>query len=214
MFGITMKIAHGETKITLRALKREDIAELVEHFSSMKIHMYTKGIFAQTLENEYEWYEERRKSQDDVTWAIVPDGQEKPIGVTSLHNINNRYNSATSGIIIWNSNWWGKRIASSAHLGRTMFAADYLNRWTIKSSVRVPNDASRKALEGVGYAIWGKEPCSIPRASDWLETYQLKWFHPERTGLLFPQGTPEEYRVAVEKASKALETARRVVSFI
>ena len=213
MYGVTMRVNHNGLTIVLRALSKEDIPVLVEHFSSMKVHLYTKGIFAQTLENELEWYEKNRKDPDGVTWAIQPEGYQFPIGVTSLHHINSRENSCGSGIIIWDPAWWGKGVAGAAHLGRTLFAADYLNRWTIRSSVRVANDASRRALERVGYTIWGTEPACILRANEWLDTYRLIWFHPERTDVFYPDGIPQMYQAGVERARIALDVARTEVVF-
>lgn len=213
MYGVTMRVNHNGLTIVLRALSKEDIPVLVEHFSSMKVHLYTKGIFAQTLENELEWYEKNRKDPDGVTWAIQPEGYQFPIGVTSLHHINSRENSCGSGIIIWDPAWWGKGVAGAAHLGRTLFAADYLNRWTIRSSVRVANEASRRALERVGYIVWGTEPVCIQRANEWLDTYRLIWFHPERTDVFYPDGIPQMYQAGVERARIALDVARTEVVF-
>ena len=213
MYGIRMTVRHNGIAINLQPFSKEDIPILVEHFSSMKVHMYTKGLFAQTLENELEWYEKNRKDPDSVIWAIQPEGYQFPIGVTSLHHTNSRENSCGSGIIIWDPGWWGKGIATAAHLGRTLFAADYLNRWTIRSSVRVANDTSRRALERVGYTIWGTEPACILRGGKWLDTYHLTWLHPERIGVLYPEGLPKMYVAGVVNAAIALETARREVVF-
>jgi len=216
MYGLTMLVSHGPVPIKLRAMRKEDLPILVEHFSSMKIHFYTKGLFAQTLENEIEWYEKNRRSEDSVTWTIVPiqkDWGDVPIGVTSLHGMSYKNNSCTSGIIIWDRSWWNKGIASSCHLARTLFAADYLNRWKINSCVRLENAASRKALERVGYTIWGTEPCTTQREGRWLDTHHLTWIHPDMVQILFPKGTPNLYLPGIERAQEALARAREVVDF-
>ncbi len=213
MYGLTMQVNHKGLNVTLRAFREEDISELVKYFSSMKIHMYTKGLFAQTLKNELEWDDKNRKDPDGCVWAIQPEESDVAIGVTSLHHINDRENSCSSGTIIWRQDWWGKGVASAAHLGRTLFAADYLNRYTIRSSVRIANQASHRALLRVGYTVWGTEPVCILRAGKWLETHHLVWLHPERIGVLFPDGLPEMYAGGVAKAAIALETARREVTF-
>lgn len=139
MYGIRMTVSHKGLTVNLRPFSREDVPVLVEHFSSMKTHLYTGGLFGQTLENELEWYEKNQSDPDSCVWAIQPDGSDQAIGVTSLHQINDRGSSCSSGIIIWRHDWWGKGVASAAHLGRTLFAADYLNRYIIRSSVRTMN---------------------------------------------------------------------------
>lgn len=210
---MTMEVSHKGTVVKLRAFKRDDVPVLVEHFSSMKVQLYTLGIFGQPLENELEWYDKNRQDPDSVTWAIVPHGQDTPIGVTGLHKINSRNNSCTSGIIIWDSTWWGRGVATAAHLGRTLFAADYLNRWMIRSSAYSQNEASWRAMERVGYTVWGTEPVFEERAGKWLCLQHTIWLHPERVAVLFPDGLPEKYAAGVERATIALETARKEVAF-
>ena len=144
----------------------------------------------------------------------MTDNQDDiPIGVTALHKIDNHINSCVSGIIIWDSAWWGKGIASAAHLGRTLFAADYLNRFTIKSQARVENTASCKALERVGYSLYCTVPLSARRAGRWLDTNQYIWINPDMLPILFPAGVPDQYSPGIERAREALFTARQAVEF-
>jgi RimJ/RimL family protein N-acetyltransferase len=213
MFGVNMVIEHKSLVVKLRPFAKADMPILTEHFSSMTVHMFTNGLFAQTLENEEEWYEKNRKANDTCIWAIQPEGHEYPIGTTGLHGIDSLENTCTSGIIIWDQSLWGKGIASAAHLGRTLFAADYLNRFTIKSSVRTANVASKKALERVGYSVCGTEPAANKRAGVWLHNYNLKWVHPDMTSIFYPEGLPDFLIEGSEKAKVALELARKEVKF-
>ncbi len=213
MFGIDMFIKTQKASVLLRPGTKDDIPELVKHFSSMRVHMYTNGLFGQTLESELDWYDKTRNDKSGCTWFIQPESSQVAIGVTSLHDFNNSDGGCTSGIIIWDSTWWGKGVASAAHLARTLFAADYLNKYSIQSCVRTENNASRKALERVGYTIWGTEPVDDYRAGRWLDTYHLKWFHPEKYQFYYPSGLPEKFTAGVERAKVALATARKVVEF-
>lgn len=214
MYGPTIKISTDKITITLRAFTKDDIAFLVPGFSSLAVQMYTNGLFAQVYENEVEWYEKTRKSPDIVSWALVPEGLNRPIGVTALHGIQSFDGGCVSGIIIWEKDWWGKGVASSAHLVRTLFAADFLNRSIIRSTVRTENPGSFKALKRVGYTIWGTEPRSVWKNGQWFDTHHLIWFHPDRIGLLFPEGLPENYKEGVDNAKKALTFGRSVITFI
>jgi len=54
MFGINMRITHQGQTIRLRPLSKGDLPTLVEFFSSMKIHLFTKGLFGKTYEDELE----------------------------------------------------------------------------------------------------------------------------------------------------------------
>ena len=212
MFGLNMRVVYEGLTVNLRPFTKADLPDLVSHFNSMRIHMYTMGLYAQTLENEEEWYELNRKEKDSVVWAIIPGKCKKAIGTTGLHHID-IYGSAVSGIIIWDPKWWKKGIATRAHLGRTLFAADYLNRLTIKSAARVANGGSVNALLRVGYNKTGLEPRTFLRAGRFIDTYTLCWIHPERINMLFPEGLPKEYKQGVKNAKTALDLARKVVSF-
>ncbi len=214
MFGINLRVKTERITVDLRPACKEDMKELVKYFSSMKIHLFTTGMFAQTLENEEEWYDKVRQDKDGCEWLIQPDGYDKPIGVTGLGSINSKENSCVSGIIIWDPNWWKKGVASAAHLGRTLFAADYLNRMVIRSCVRSENEASRRALQRVGYTVWGTEPVDDYRAGRWLDTDHLIWFHPEKYQFFYPSGLPEKYAEGVKKAKIALELARGCVEMV
>jgi len=216
MLGMKMQIKqtdkNGELNLWLQPPEESDLPEVAKGFQSLKVNRYTATLFAKIMSDEKEWLEGGRKDKESLIWFLRPEGSEKVIGVTSLHKIS-LGGSCTSGIVIFDPAWWGKGIASRAHLGRTLFAADYLNRFTIKSQVRTVNDGSRKALEKVGYVITGVDPCSDFREGKFLHNYILTWFHPERISLLYPEGLPQEYAEGVKKAKEALQLAREVVTF-
>lgn len=213
MFGGNIHIEHRSRVVDLRPFCKDDIRILADNFSSLKIHLYTMGRFGYPYENELDWYERNRVAKDNVHWAIVPQGQKDPIGVTGLNEIDPINLGCTSGIIIWDQTWWGKGVASACHLARTLFAADWLNRYYICSTVRTENQASRKALERVGYTIWGTEVIDDWKDGRWLDTYHLKWLHPERINWMFKNGAPEQYLAGIKRAQEALDMARSVVTF-
>lgn len=210
MFGMEIIVGWGDRTVILRPFSKEDLPGLVKGFSSLKVNLYTSQLYAQTLENEEEWYERVRNTKDEVVWAIETEG--KTVGVTAISNINVG-GSCTTGIIIWKPDFWGKGVATRAHLGRTLFAADYLNRLTISSSIRVDNPASLKAVQKVGYMIVGRHPRTCQRQGRFIDSWSLAWLHPERISILYPEGLPRQYEKGVAKAQEALNLARSVITF-
>ncbi len=208
-----MQVDYKGLTLIMRAIREEDILELVKYFSSMSLHLYTKGLFAQTPKNEFEWDEKNRKDPESCTWAIEPKDLGRAIGITSLHRINAYDNSCSSGIIIWDPEWWGQGVAGVAHIGRTYWAAYEHNRWTINSTVRTENVASRRALERVGYTVWGTEPLTTIRRNKRLAAHHLKWIHPEMADMLFAGQVPEMYQPGLERARVTLALASSVVTF-
>ncbi len=214
MFGQSMRIEFDGFGVTLRAPKKAEAEALAPVFSSMNVHMYTMRTFALTPEDESDWYEKVRKDPGSCQWGIVPDGEDSIVGFTGFNGIHSINMSCTSGIIIARTDLHGKGIATRAHLARTMYAADYLNRYTIQSHVRVPNEASFRALERVGYMRTGKHLADWYRNGQFMDTYVLSWLHPERVQFTRPNGLDDEETKAVERAQIALHKARETVKFL
>lgn len=214
MFGPKMRIEFDGFGVTLRPPKKTEMEALAPVFSSMLVHMYTMRTYAVTPEDETDWYEKIRKDNGSCQWGIVPDGEDSVVGFTGLHGIDPIGMSCTSGIIIARTDLHGKGIATRTHLARTMFAADYLNRYTIQSQVRVPNEASVRALERVGYMRTGKHLSNWYRDGRFMDTYVLSWLHPDRLMFTKPNGLNDEETHAVERAQNALQKARAAVKFL
>ena len=213
MFGPFLRVSHEGITVVLSPFSRDDMPVAAKGLSSLEVTMYTNQLFGQTLESEQQWYDKQNSSSDSVIWRISLEGEDTPIGTTGLHGITHPAHTCTSGIIIWDRSKWGKGVASRAHLARTLFAADFLDRYTIRSSVRTDNLASLRALEKVGYTRTGMDPKSGFRAGKFLDTHILSWFNPARVHLLYPEGVPEEYQVGLRRAEAALALGREVVTY-
>ena len=55
--------------------------------------------------------------------------------------------------MIFRPEFWGKGIAGACHRARTMYAFDDLGLVVIRSGVIFENEASRRAVESVGYVV-------------------------------------------------------------
>lgn len=214
MFGVKMQINTEKASVLLRPASKNDLPELVNHWSSIKVHLYTMGLYGQTLENEEEWYDKTRKSDSECVWFLQPKGHKHAIGVFGLHSIHRLHNTCTAGLVIWDQSWWGKGIASATHLGGMVFAADFLNRLKIEATIYTENSPSLVPAERVGYTKWGTQPLHTFRAGRWMDAYHLIWLHPEKYHFYYPDGLPEKFAAGVERARVALDTARQVVEFL
>ena|SRR3990167_3305413 len=214
MHGYPIRVELEGLGITLRPFKQSEMENFASLFGSMNIHRYTMGTSAYTTDDEVEWWKKTSNDQHSAVWAIVPDGGNIPIGTTGLHDIHPFWGSCNSGIIIADSEYWGKGIAYRAHLARTWYAAITLNRMSIQSAVRVPNEASLKALLKVGYRISGKHDRNVYRDGLYLDTFVMSWINPLHTEALYPDGIPMELKESLKKAKEALDLASKVVKFI
>ena len=162
MFG---PIMHFKTKtglsVELAPLKRTDMPAFVEDggMQSYEVLKFLGRVTAPVLEDEYEWFDKVRKDDNDLVWGIyVVDGDSRiVIGTTGLHDINGTmwspYRTATTGIMNISKEYWGQGIAGACHRARTMYAFDVLGLVVIRSGVIFENEASRRAVESVGYMI-------------------------------------------------------------
>jgi [ribosomal protein S5]-alanine N-acetyltransferase len=95
-------------------------------------------------------------SEHDVVWAITLRDTGALIGTTGLHNIAWRHRHAWSGIMLGERAAWGHGYATEAIRLRTRDAFLDLGLEKVLTSVYSGNDASRRALEKVGYRECGR----------------------------------------------------------
>lgn len=217
MFGQPFRIEYGGLGVSLVPYEKEWMADLAKGMTSLEVCLYTLQTQAFTYEDELEWFDRKRKDEGSYTWAIVPDGCEKAVGMTNLHHFQDVTNACSSSIIIYDRNWWGKGVASRAHLIRTWFAADIKNRFSMTTQVMEPNDGSRKALEKVGYFVTGKDWASAYRDGKFINLLNLSWLNPDRITLLYPDGIeelPDFVKSGIERARVSLDKARSLVKKI
>lgn len=219
MFGKPMRIvrkyATGKVSyVYLKPFSKEEAMNGGVQFGSMIVSQYTAmTVRAPSKEFEANWWDRIDGSENDVLWGIQPEGCNQIVGTTGIHGIKGIDNTGSTGIVIYDPTWWGKGIASLAHLGRTWFAAGELNRFTLTSTVRVPNVASRKALERVGYTVTGTEFATKYLHGEYIGTHHLLWVNPKRVNILFDE-VPDILRTGLKRAEAALSLAQECVEWI
>jgi len=212
MFGPKFKVGWDGFYINLRPFKREEMGYFADMFSSPRVHEYTLQSRGFTQQMEEKWFDKAQENED-VYWAIEPEGHGKVVGSTGIHDINSS-NSCHTGIIICDPSWWGKGVASRAHVARTWYALTYLDRATIQSEVMVENLGSRKALERVGYHITGRNPRVRRSGGMYVDSFSLCLISPLWLTRLYPAGLPEEYAESVQKVRNTLDRAKEVVELL
>ena len=226
MFGAKLRVVREDGfVITLRPYTKSEIENIADPMSSSLVSIYTGGLSGKTEEDQREWFDKIRQDKNGYVWAIVPDGCDKPVGTTSINNLDNVLFSCSTGIIIYDLVWQSRGIRKLSHLGRTWFASDVLNRSSIHTHIINGNEPSQRALESVGYFVTGKYLRGMYRpdlvlGQDFIphgvynDTLVFTWLNPERIGILYPEGLPAEYFEGVERARVALARARQLVQLI
>ncbi len=161
-FGHWMEIVEGDVRVRLGPVRREDAHRFVAPSADFGLQSYEVGRYlgaasAPTVQDEEEWWDGASKNPDHLHWGVyVPeDGNGwKLVGNTTLH-LRRLGRQAESGFLLFDRAYWRKGVASTAHLGRTMYAFNELDLLEITSAADAPNIGSNKALTGVGYVQTG-----------------------------------------------------------
>jgi RimJ/RimL family protein N-acetyltransferase len=147
-------IIEGE-RVRLEPPRAEFLPLYVRWFADMEVTRYLLHRFPPTPKQEEEWLEATARDPHKIVWAIVLRESGKPLGATGIEQIDWRNRRGNSGIMIGERDEWGKGYATEAMRLRTRYAFRELGFEKITTSVILPNDASRRALERVGYRQCG-----------------------------------------------------------
>jgi len=84
---------------------------------------------------------------------------------------------------------------------------------TIQSEVMFENEASRRALERVGYLVTDLSPRVRRVDGVYVDSYLLTLISPLWIPRLYPdpEGLPEKYRISVQRVQETLDKAKEVV---
>lgn len=141
-------------RINLRKLTNNDATdEYLSWLNDYEVTKYTESrFFAQSID-QIEKYIDDCNDHQNITFAIVENEHKKHIGNIKLGNINWIHRYADIGLIIGDSSFWGKGIATEAIDLVAEYGFKQLNLRRIIAGVYSKNIASKKAFERNGFSI-------------------------------------------------------------
>jgi RimJ/RimL family protein N-acetyltransferase len=225
-FGHWMEIDEGQVRLRLGPVRRDEAKRFVAADAGFGMQSYevTRWLgpgMPPTEEGEEEWWDKASKDNDKIMWGVyVPDGDDawKLIGSTMLafHGYNRR--RAESGFMVFDRAHWRRRVASTAHLGRTQYAFHELDL-AITSAAYAPNIGSNRALQGVGYVQTGTNYGDLVVGGKMIdanvylmpnpaeEAWRYFWRRPE-------EEIPEAFVAGRRRTLTTLERAAAAVRFL
>lgn len=222
MFGpiMTFELENG-LKVKMAPIEQADMAMCISEggLQSLEVTRYLSLRSAPTLLDEHEWYEKVRKDPGCLAWGIfvIEGAEQKLVGTSSYGYVEGRLlRTATSGVCIFNTDYWGKGLASACHKARTYFAFCEDAVVCIRSEVVTANNASDKALRSVGYTpVFVERNFALHRgkvvhsrcyqAINPLDRFWNQWWGDDRP--------PNKMLVARDKSLAAIAWAKQNVSF-
>lgn len=140
-------------RIYLRKLKQEDLKG--NYFQWLNDQKTTKwmrhGVFPNSWESMRDFYENQSVSKTDIVLAIILKEQGEHIGNISLNSINYLFRSAEMGIIIGETDCWGKGYATEAISLLTDHCFNRLNLNRLSAGAVDKNIGSIRAFEKSGF---------------------------------------------------------------
>jgi len=106
-------------------------------------------------ENEGEWYERNRANRDSLIFTIYTREDLRPIGTSSLMNINYRHQRAEFGIMIGEKECWNKGYGSETARLLLDYGFKTLGLNSISLTVFSSNKGAIRAYEKAGYKVAG-----------------------------------------------------------
>lgn len=144
-------------KVVLRPMRKStDLEPCLRWINDPEVSRFLKAFVPTTEAMETEWFDQIGKSKNDFTFAveILPD--HVFIGVMSLHRVNWKDGTATTGAIIGEKEYWGRGYGKEAKMLLLDFAFNTLNLRKICSSVKAFNGRSLNYNKRCGYQEEGR----------------------------------------------------------
>jgi RimJ/RimL family protein N-acetyltransferase len=162
-------------KIQLAAVQREYLPKYVAWLNDWEIAQFLKpGIpMPFNLEDETEWFENRRKSKDNFLFAILTRDDGKLIGNCGLHNVNLKNRKATFGIFIGDKDYWNKGYGTDAAKTLLRFGFNELGLNLVELEVYAFNARAIRAYEKAGFRQAGVHRQGLFRDGKFHDEYLM-----------------------------------------
>ena len=140
-------------KTQLAAVQREYLPKYVEWLNDWEIAQFLKpGVpMPFNLEDETDWFENRRKSKDSFLFAILTRDDGKLIGNCGLHNVNFKNRKAVIGIFIGDKNYWNKGYGTDTTRTLIRFGFEELGLNLVELKVYAFNPRAMRCYEKAGF---------------------------------------------------------------
>ncbi|WP_371362966.1 Spermidine N(1)-acetyltransferase [Sporomusa rhizae] len=144
-------------RIYLRRLEQKDIdGSYFQWLNDQNITRWMRhGIFPNSYEAMKGFYDSQAISRTDVVFAIVLQDKDRHIGNIGLHAINYVFRSAEIGIIIGETDCWGKGYAAEAISLLASHCFNRLNLNRLSAGAVDKNIGSVRAFEKAGFCREG-----------------------------------------------------------
>jgi RimJ/RimL family protein N-acetyltransferase len=225
-FGFWMEIVKGDVRLRLGPVRRDEVHRYIADdagfgLQSYEVARYVGTSSAPSTADEESWWDRASTAADSLHWGVyVPDGDGWLLcGTTTLRFRGPDRRQARSGFLLFDRSRWGRRIASTAHLGRTLYGFRELDLLAITSEAAAANVASNRALTGVGYVRTGVHYSAGVVGGRTMDGIEYLLPNPDEEAWRYfwrrsDEEIPAEFHDARPIARRTLERADSAVTFL
>jgi RimJ/RimL family protein N-acetyltransferase len=162
-------------KVELGPIQREYLPKYVEWLNDWEVSRFlVPGIpFLLNLEDETDWFEQRRKDKNSMVFAILALPERQLIGNCGLHNLDWKNRSAVFGIIIGEKTFWNKGYGTDATRTLLRFAFEQLGLNRVELEVYAFNPRAARAYEKAGFRRDGVRRAALYRDGKFHDIYLM-----------------------------------------
>jgi RimJ/RimL family protein N-acetyltransferase len=146
------------TKVALGPIRRDLVGLYARWFNDFQV-IQTLGVHGprpMTFDAEMDWYERASKDTVAVYFTIYELATRRPIGTTSLMQVDNFDGTATYGIVIGEKDCWGRGYGTETTQLMLSYAFDRLGLHNVQLFVFADNVAGLRAYLKAGFKEIGR----------------------------------------------------------
>jgi ribosomal-protein-alanine N-acetyltransferase len=144
-------------RLMLRKMSLEDAPDLFEYASDSQVAQYTTWTPHQSLEDSQIFLNsilEKYQTHESCDWGIIHKGDCKLIGTCGFVNWVQAHHHAEMGYALSRA-YWGQGYMPEAVKAVVAFAFQETNLNRIEARCKLPNQASARVMEKVGFSFEG-----------------------------------------------------------
>jgi RimJ/RimL family protein N-acetyltransferase len=162
-------------RVELGPVQREYLLKYIEWLNDWEVGRFlVPGVpFLFNLEDETDWFEQRRKDKNSMVFAILALPEKQLIGNCGLHNLDWKNRAAVFGIFIGDKNYWNKGYGTDATRTLLRFAFEQLGLNRMELEVYDFNPRAIRAYEKAGFRRDGVRRQALYRDGAFHDIYLM-----------------------------------------
>jgi RimJ/RimL family protein N-acetyltransferase len=162
-------------RVELGPVQREYLPKYVEWLNDWEVsHFLAHGVpLLLNLDDETDWFEQRRKDKNSMVFAILALPEKQLIGNCAFHQIDWKNRWAIFGIVIGDKNYWNKGCGTDATRTLLRFAFEQLGLNRVELEVYDFNPRAIRAYEKAGFRRDGVRRQALYRDGAFHDIYLM-----------------------------------------